>query len=330
MQPIIPYFQTIRFTVPLPDFFPMESLIIHGFGLCVGIGIVYGSQLAFSRGRRIGLDESTMKAIFIAMVIGVIVGGHVGYGLFYFPEQYFANPKLFLDPRAGLSSVAGFISCAVLFSYILWRRKKPFLPYADTIVYGFSFGWIWGRIGCTLNHEHPGTATNFILGRYCRPVEGWTWDLPQWMVVHDLPDLRFSHCVDDGPRVTDYTDTVSVDYSGVVAVHDMGMYEVFYALVLFSLILFLDKKPRMQGLYLLILIYTYAPLRFAMDFLRVDFHNARYVGLTPAQWGCVGFLVVCTVAVVRYREHFQVIASVTDGSESIDNNKKKKTKKKKK
>ena len=306
MQPLIPFFQTVQFNFSMPDFMPMDKLVVHGFGLCVGIGVVYGSQLAFNRGKRIGLDDFTMKLIFVWMLFGTLVGGHIGYGLMYEPQRYLSNPSLFLDIRSGMSSFAGFISCTIGFLAILWYRRKQFLPYIDTIMYGFSFGWLFGRMGCTLNHEHPGTATTFWLGRYCRPVEGYTLQMPEWMTMPGISDLRFSHCIEDYTRVTSYADTVPVDYAGVVAVHDMGMYEMFYAGILLMTYLWLDKKPQRSGLYLLILIYTYAPLRFVMDFFRPDEGNARYSGLTPAQWGCVAFLVLGTAAIIYFRKHFSV------------------------
>jgi phosphatidylglycerol:prolipoprotein diacylglycerol transferase len=187
---------------------------------------------------------------------------------------------------------------------VLRRHKQPILPYADSIVYGFSFGWFFGRMGCTLNHEHPGTATNFFLGRFCRPVEGHTIEWPQWMGVQ-VSDLRFSHCVDQGPAVTSYAQQVSMDYPGVLAVHDMGFYEAIYAALLFTTYLVLERKKRFDGLYALILVYTYAPLRFAMDFLRPEVDNVRYSGLTPAQWGCIGFLVVVTAVLAYYRKNLQ-------------------------
>ena len=182
MQPLIPYFPTIQFTLPLPDFFPLDQLVFYGFGLCVGIGIIYGSSITLDRARRENLDEATFMELFFWLVFAVIIGGHIGYGLFYFPEEYFADPIKFLDVTSGLSSFGGFITFSIAALLVLRRRQQPLLPYADNIMYGFSFGWFFGRLGCTLNHEHPGTASDFFLARYCRPVEGFTLELPSWAI----------------------------------------------------------------------------------------------------------------------------------------------------
>lgn len=307
MQALIPYFPVIQLSIPLPDFFTKDFLVLHGFGFMVGVAIIYGAVVTLQRAERKGLDIATFNILFWWLVFGIIVGGHVGFGLFYYPKEYLANPKLFLNFSSGLSSFGGFITCSIAFFFVLKQRKKPLLPYADNIMYGFSFGWIFGRLGCTLNHEHPGTASDFWLARFCRPVEGFTWDLPQWLIQTPY-DFRFSHCVEQGKTaVTSISDKVSTDYAGVVSVHDMGLYEVLYALALFLTYWILDKKPRPDGLFLFIMIYTYAPLRFMMDFLRPLEGNARYSGLTPAQWGCLAFLLVCTTAAVYYRKNIPLL-----------------------
>jgi phosphatidylglycerol:prolipoprotein diacylglycerol transferase len=96
-----------------------------------------------------------------------------------------------------------------------------------------------------------------------------------------------------------YTDTVPANYSGIIAVHEMGCYEALYAITLFALYMLLDKKPRFDGFHSMLLVFTYAPVRFAMDFLRPLADNARYGGLTPAQWGCIAF-VVASIWGMRY------------------------------
>jgi len=290
MQPLIPYFQTIQFRIPLPDFISASPIVIYGFGLCVGIGVVLGAQVVKQRLARIGLlDDRIFAEIVCAVIFGVVVGGHVGFGLFYHPQEYFANPRLFLNMSAGLSSFGGFITATLGILWVLRRHKQPLWPWADSIAIGFSIGWFCGRMGCTINHEHPGTPTHFFLGRFCRPVEGWTIAWPQWMTPPQ-GDLRFPPCDLTGNLVQSYADKVPVNYSGIIAVHDMGFYEALYAIVLFALYKLLDRKPRFDGFHAMLLVFTYAPVRFAMDFLRPLADNPRYGGLTPAQWGCIAFV----------------------------------------
>ena len=302
MQPLIPYFQTIKFDIPLPSFMSADSFTIYGFGLSLAIGAILAKVVATNRAKRIGYDPQILNEIFIWAVLAVIVGGHVGYGLFYHPKEYFANPMLFLDLTGGLSSFGGFFFALIAFIVIFHKRKKPFWPYADCIIFGFLAAWIFGRIGCTINHEHPGTATRFFLGRFCRPVEGHTIEFPQWM-SYQPADLRFSHCIEQGyPAVVSYADQVPIDYPGVVAVHDMGLYEVFYSMIALAVFKLLDRKPRFHGFYSMLLVLTYGPTRFFMEFLRPLQDNPRYWGLTPAQWGCLAFIIACLWGMKKLKE----------------------------
>ena len=73
--------------------------------------------------------------------------------------------------------------------------------------------------------------------------------------------------------------------------------------------LILRRKPRLWGFYGGILCAFYAPLRFLLDFLRersevlvpgvVATADARYLGLTPAQWACLPLFALGVALLVR-------------------------------
>ena len=71
--------------------------------------------------------------------------------------------------------------------------------------FGFALGWFFGRMGCTVAHDHPGIGIRGdslagplnALAKYCRPVEGHTWDLPRWASEH-ARDYRWGPCLDEG------------------------------------------------------------------------------------------------------------------------------------
>lgn len=71
--------------------------------------------------------------------------------------------------------------------------------------------------------------------------------------------------------------------------HDLGLYEFLYtALLLLPLLFWLSRKSFRTGTLMATILLTYAPLRFGLDFLRATdraFVDARYLGLTPAQYG---------------------------------------------
>jgi phosphatidylglycerol:prolipoprotein diacylglycerol transferase len=71
--------------------------------------------------------------------------------------------------------------------------------------------------------------------------------------------------------------------------HDLGLYEFIYTLfLLVPLLFYLTHKQWRTGTLMAAVLLTFSPLRFMLDFLRADdrdFIDARYLGLTPAQYG---------------------------------------------
>ena len=72
--------------------------------------------------------------------------------------------------------------------------------------------------------------------------------------------------------------------------HELGLYEAAYMVVVSAVFLYLGKKDRPPGFFLASFAVVYAPLRFELDFLRnsdLSAPDARYFGLTPAQYGMI-------------------------------------------
>lgn len=161
MHPIIPYFEPIKFVIPIPG---TDGVPIHGFGILVATGFLAGSWLAQRKARRDGFDPEVINRLLGWLVVGVFVGGHLGHALLYDPKEYFEHPLEFLKVWEGLSSFGGFVACAIIVWAFLKRNRLPFWPYADSIAYGLTLGWALGRCGCTVAKDHPGTITQFWLG----------------------------------------------------------------------------------------------------------------------------------------------------------------------
>ena len=145
----------------------------------------------------------------------------------------------------------------------LFEKKRHFtfkelLPYFDIGALGLWLGWGVGRIGCFLIHDHPGTLTHFILG------------------VKYPNGARF----------------------------DLGLMESILGFTLFIIFYLLFKKliKIRFGLVAAYSVASYAVGRFFLDFLRAapsfPGGDARYLTLTPAQWGMLAVLGGLTLAFV--------------------------------
>lgn len=208
------------------------------FWILVAIGIALGARVTLQRGEQLGLPRSSLRAL---MTVALVAGFAAARLLYLVAERPSEQPMRWLDliaPAGRLSSVGGFVGAVVMLRCWTHRRRLPIAPYADALAAGFPLGWLFGRLGCFIAHDHPGRLTQFFLG------------------VH----------YPDGVR------------------HDLGLDEALYAATLALIFRLLRRRNRPIGTYTTILIITYAPMRFALDFLRTT--DQRYFGLTVAQAGC--------------------------------------------
>lgn len=122
--------------------------------------------------------------------------------------------------------------------------------YLDALALGLAPGWAIGRVGCALVHDHPGLR----VGRALPPL---TATFP------------------DGPRL------------------DLGAAEAALLLALAVLLAALRRHQAARGRLLPALAVGYGAGRLLLDFLRatdVPGGDLRHLGLTAAQWVCLGLL----------------------------------------
>lgn len=116
-------------------------------------------------------------------------------------------------------------------------------------------------------------------------IGGWLFGRLACFTVHDHPG-----------RATSFFLGVPVD--GTVR-HDLGFYELLYTIALFVVVQLSTRRPRPDGWVIALAATSYAPVRFALDFLRV--RDATYAGLTPAQWACLPLLAIGLYFLARLR-----------------------------
>ena len=226
---------------------------IHMFGLMVGLGILFGTWIMLRRARQVGLSEYHMGQMVQYGIVGLFVGAHLYSVLLYFPERVLSDPLLLLRFWDGIASTGGLIGLLVVVWWYTRKNGLDFLAYLDNILWGGLHGWVFGRLGCSFAHDHPGTFTDF-------------WFSVKWPM--DDPDRVF--------------------YAGgnLPGRHDLGLYEFLFTLVMLAVLYVTNRKgQRFRGFTTALIFVMYAPTRFFLDYLRVL--DARYWGLTPAQWAMI-------------------------------------------
>lgn len=243
--------------------FKLEALEIAGpvaiqpFGVLVATGILLGIRAAHRRAKATGVDAVLLDDFITHTLISGFVFGHMFDTVMYYPEKLTEAPLELFMPWKGMSSFGGFFG-AILGGFLWkWRRGEKLLPALDACAFGMPLAWMFGRSGCFVVHDHPGRITDFFLA-----VDGYRYGTPPYE-----------------PR------------------HDLGLYEVLWSIACVGVFTLLAKKPRPAGFFMGMLAILYAPVRFSLDFLRVD--DAVYAfGMTPGHFSAAVCMVL-GIAVLR-------------------------------
>ena len=99
------------------------------------------------------------------IILAVILGGRLGYVLFYQPGQFLQNPAQILRVwEGGMSFHGGFLGVVVAGMLFAWRNKIPMLSLADLMAAVVPIGLFLGRIANFINAELWGRATTMPWG----------------------------------------------------------------------------------------------------------------------------------------------------------------------
>ncbi len=98
-------------------------------------------------------------------ILGVILGGRIGYVLFYQPELYAANPwEIAQIWHGGMSFHGGASGVIIAMIAYSWKRGFPLLRLTDMVVCAVPIGLFFGRIANFINGELFGRVTNVSWG----------------------------------------------------------------------------------------------------------------------------------------------------------------------
>ena len=95
--------------------------------------------------------------LFFYCMIGIIVGGRLGYVLFYRPD-FIGTWEMFNTLGGGMSFHGGLIGSVVAIAYVSWRGQLNFIRVCDYIAVNVGFGMLFGRLANFVNGELWGRA----------------------------------------------------------------------------------------------------------------------------------------------------------------------------
>ena len=188
-------------------------------------------------------------------VMGVVIGGRLGYCLFYKPGYYAAHPlEIFYVWQGGMSFHGGMLGVLASQLWFAHSRKRPWLQVMDFIAPCVPTGLAAGRVGNFINGE--------LWGRFSSP------DLPWGMVFKNSGSML--------PR------------------HPSQVYQfLLEGLLLFVLLWLYSRRPRKMGQVSGAFLLGYGVFRFIAEFFREpdDYLGLLTLGMSMGQWLCVPMII---------------------------------------
>lgn len=145
--------------------FPENPLGIDGiryYGLAYLLGFLgawYLLRLYHAKGR-FNIDADARASLMTAVIIGVLVGGRLGYMLLYDLAAFLQNPLLFFRvDQGGMASHGGFVGIILALLWFARKQACNFLSLGDVVATVGPLGILLGRMANFINGELWGRVT---------------------------------------------------------------------------------------------------------------------------------------------------------------------------
>ena len=159
-----------------PDIFSIDlfgmTFALRWYALAYIAGLVIGWRIVTALVRRPALwrdgppmTAEQVESLLTWIILGVILGGRLGFVLFYQPAQFLANPGQILRVwEGGMSFHGGFLGVVVATLIFCRKERIPLLPAADALAVAAPPGLLLGRIANFINAELWGRPTTLPWG----------------------------------------------------------------------------------------------------------------------------------------------------------------------
>jgi phosphatidylglycerol:prolipoprotein diacylglycerol transferase len=258
-----------------PNLFTIGPFTAAWHGLLTGLSVLVGVLITVSLTKRKGFSEELVYGVALVAIPGGIIGARLFHVLDH-AEYYLANPGEAFIPSGGLAffglSFYGAVVGGMVAGIAYARFKKiAVFPFLDAVAPAILVAHIIGRVGCLINGDAYGSAT----------------DLP-WGIVYTNPGAF-------APLN--------------VASHPFPIYEIVLNLAILGILWRLWKRELPDGMIFLTYASIYAVGRFFLTFVRDD--PVIFMGLREAHLISIAWLIIAIPLMIYLNRRQQQLRTMS-------------------
>lgn len=136
------------------------TLRFYSLAYLAGIVLGYWHLTRMIKAPGAPLAQRHADDLFFYCTLGIIIGGRLGYTIFYQPELWQTPAEVLKLWNGGMSFHGGLAGTVVAVAWVAWRGQLNFLRVADYIAVCVPFGMLFGRLANFVNGELWGRVTD--------------------------------------------------------------------------------------------------------------------------------------------------------------------------
>jgi phosphatidylglycerol---prolipoprotein diacylglyceryl transferase len=245
-----------------PILLHFSSFTLYTYGFFLAMGFLAAIWFSKRNARFYDLKPDDISDLFFVILVCGILGARLLYVFINFEEFQSNLWDIFKIWNGGLVFFGGFIAAVAGSVVMLNIKKLPFLKTADTLSPGVALGHAVGRLGCFF--------AGCCYGRECT-----------------LPfAVQFSHPDSLAPLN--------------VYLHPTQIYMAVANLLVFFLLIWIQRHKRFHGMVFLSYVILYSVFRFIIEFFRGDFRGDFFFGFLSISQG-IGIMAVIIAVILMVK-----------------------------